>query len=88
MKKKASQPSLQSSFFSGAGIVTTVRLGISKPIETEVVVEFLDFPKIVRSSLHCPDCGSAVRLMPDGTGRCPECVVKIPYKTVRVREAS
>ena len=50
-----------------------------KSDEKKEEVEYLTLDKVVFRSFTCPDCHSKVKLMPDGTGRCPKCIVKVPY---------
>jgi len=52
------------------------------------VVEYIEIPKIVTNSIHCPDCKSKVKLRPDGVMECPNCVIRVPYATVYPKEKS
>ena len=82
MGKKVRQSSPQSSFLGAAdALEQSARPGL----EIEVKQTYMEFPKVVFHSFACPDCGSKVKLMPDGTGRCPKCIVRIPCGIAEVK---
>ncbi len=85
MRKKVRRSVPQSSFLD---VVDKVEYGedtIPDPAKLEVVEEFITFPKVVFASLYCPDCSSKAKLRPDGVAECPNCVVRIPCKTARLK---
>ena len=81
-KKKARQSSPQSSFLDTMDRTEHGENTIPEPAEPEI--ETVEFPKIVKGSFYCPDCGSKVILRPDGSAVCPKCVVKVPCKTAEL----
>jgi len=85
-KKKSKKSELQTSFLdSGVAEDSIPKL---EPVELETMIEYLEFPKIILNphSLYCPDCNNRVQLRLDGTTICPNCIVKVPVKVVRIKK--
>ena len=85
MKKKVRHSSPQGNFFGMVDKSESREDTVLKPAELEITEEFLIFPKIVVGSFTCPDCGSKVRLRPDGLADCPKCVMKVPFRAAHLK---